>query len=422
MSDPVVAPTPTIPSIPPVIQPETAISQVRSATTSPPPTWTLALIISGAVAVLTMVSPALPLIRAEFAITANHAQLFLSSYLIALAVGQIFHGTLSDRYGRRPVLLIGSAVFCIGGLAAAFAPSANILITLGVVQGIGTAATTTMGRSIVNDSYSRSQAAYQFATITAVMATVPILGLLFGGIIAEFVGWRGSMVLLGCIGLAVLVCSFLLVNESHHVRRSTFDVKQIFQSYLNVFRNHVFLLFMATGSLQGGMFYSMTGFMSYQFFRLGVGPAEFGAWFAFAPLGYLAGNLTCRKFTQRVGLENMSILGCCFSICALVLMTASHGFGLLHPTAYAIPLFGFGFSNGIVMANVLIGGTSAAGSGKGTATGIFGAVQMATGGIAGSVIAGLGGADDLWVGLACLITMATLSAVAALCVRQMLLR
>ena len=138
----------------------------------------LALASASAVIGMTLITPSLPMIRFDFKISADTTQLILTFYLIFISIGQIFFGTLSDRYGRRPILIYGSILYCIGGLLAMYSPNIQFLIFARIVQASGAAACMSMARLIVNDSFEKNEAAEKLSLITAIMV-IPSLLCLF---------------------------------------------------------------------------------------------------------------------------------------------------------------------------------------------------------------------------------------------------
>ena len=170
-----------------------------------PPIWMLALAVSGANVGISLLSPAIPDLRADLMATADQAQLVLSGFLVMLGLGQLAAGTVSDSIGRRPVMLIGALLFSMAGFGALFAPTIEILIGMRILQGLGAAACMVMGRVIISDSYQREEAGKQLSTITMFQAVVPLLGFAFGGMLADLVGWRGAVVLMVLTSAAVLL-------------------------------------------------------------------------------------------------------------------------------------------------------------------------------------------------------------------------
>ena len=374
-----------------------------------PPIWFLALCTASAVVGLTILSPTLPLIKTELAVSSEAVQQLLTVYMVALAIGQLIYGPVSDRVGRRPVLLMGAILFSLAGLAAMFTQSINQLILFRALQGLGAAACMAMGRAIVNDVFEREEAARQMSTISMVLAIAPALSLAFGGLLAESAGWKGAMGLLALSGLIVFFSGYRLVTETNLNRVSQINLSSVFSAYSTLLRNRLFLGWAMAGGIQVGIFFSLSGFLAYQFQRHGYSMAEFGLWFALTPLSYIIGNTANKKWFVNQGIERAALIGCVLSFIAVLSLFLTQLFGLTHALSLALPCVLFGFSNGLIIANTTVGAISVAGKHAGTASGIVGAWQMATGGIAGAIIIALGGAQVFSIAVGVLIFMSVIA-------------
>ncbi len=375
----------------------------------PPPIWFLALCAACSVVGLTILTPLLPLIKSDLGVSSAAVQQLFTSYMIALAVGQLIFGPVSDRYGRRPVMLIGAVLYTLGGLAVVMVEDIQWLIVWRIVQGFGAAACMAMGRAMVNDAFERSEAARQMSTISIVLALAPALSIAFGGWLAESAGWKSTMVLLTVLGVVVLLCAYLVVAETNQNKVQRINPASIATAYGQVLRNPIFVCWTMASGMQIGMFFCLNGFLAYQYQRNGYSMSEFGLWFSLTPLCYLVGNTLNRVWFVRRGIERASMLGCSLSMVAIIAMLTTQALGFTHALSLALPCCLFGFSNGIIVANSTIGAISAAGKDAGTGTGIVGAWQMATGGIAGAIIVALGGDQVFAIAALCLLVMATIS-------------
>ncbi|MFT6875373.1 MAG: DHA1 family bicyclomycin/chloramphenicol resistance-like MFS transporter [Granulosicoccus sp.] len=374
-----------------------------------PPIWFLALCTASAVVGLTLLSPALPLIKTELNVSSEAVQQLLTVYMITLAFGQLIYGPVSDRFGRRPVLLFGAVLFSLAGIATLFSQSINQLIVLRGVQGFGAAACIAMGRAIVNDVFKREEAARQMSTISMVLSIAPALSLAFGGIVAQSAGWTGAMAVLAFSGVIVFISGFLLARETNLNPTDKINISSVFMAYSTVLRNRIFLGWAMAGGMQIGIFFSLNGFLAYQFQRHGYSMAEFGIWFALTPISYLVGNTANKRWFVKQGIERAALIGCVLSFIAVLSLFITQAIGLTHALSLALPCSLFGFSNGIIIANSTIGAISAAGKHVGTSSGIVGAWQMATGGIAGAIIVALGGAQVFSIAAGTLIVMSVIA-------------
>ncbi|MDB4222762.1 multidrug effflux MFS transporter [Granulosicoccus sp.] len=374
-----------------------------------PPIWFLALCTASAVVGLTLLSPALPLIKTELNVSSEAVQQLLSVYMIALAFGQLVYGPVSDRFGRRPVLLFGAVLFSFAGIATLFSQNINQLIVLRGIQGFGAAACIAMGRAIVNDVFKRDEAARQMSTISMVVALAPALSLAFGGIVAEAAGWKGAMAVLAFSGVVVFISGFLLAKETNFNPTPKINIGSVFTAYSSVLRNRIFLAWAMAGGMQIGIFFSLNGFLAYQYQRNGYSMAEFGLWFALTPISYLVGNTANRRWFVKQGIERAALIGCTLSFIAVLSLFITQSMGLTHALSLALPCSLFGFSNGIIIANSTVGAISAAGKHIGTGSGIVGSWQMASGGIAGAIIVALGGAQEFSIAAGILIIMSAIA-------------
>lgn len=349
------------------------------------------------------------MIRDDLAASSSAIQQLLTVYMITLAGGQLVFGPISDRIGRRPLLLMGALLFSLSSLAALFTGGVQMLTLLRVVQGIGAAACMAMGRAMVNDAFEREEAARQMSTIAIVLAIAPALSLAFGGLLAESISWRGTMVVLGIAGMVVFICGLSQASETHLQRLGSIDMQSIYKAYRKVLANRVFLSWTMCSGMQIGIFFSLNGFLGYQFLRNGYSLTEFGFWFALTPLCYLLGNAFNRSWFVKRGIELAAMTGSTLSLVAVLLLFLTQYLGMTHALSLALPCCLFGFSNGIVVANATIGAISESGQHAGTGTGIVGSWQMATGGIAGAIIVVLGGAQYFSIASGVLIAMAVVS-------------
>ena len=334
------------------------------------------------------------MIKSNFAASADKTQLILTSFIFFVAIGQLFFGTLSDKIGRRPIIIFGAFLYSIGGLLAIISPYIEFLIFMRVIQGLGAAACLSMARVIVNDSFQREEAAQKLSFITAVMVIFPNVALISGGIIADTIGWRGSMFTLSVFGFFLFLCTLKLIPETKPLNFEKFSNSEILNSYYKVISNKTFLNFTILGATQTAIFFSTFSFMPYEFERMGVSSTEFSIWLAFTGLGYFTGNLINGNYASKIGISKMCFIGCLGTSFAFSLMIVFHLLNFKYPFFISLPLFIFGLFNGITVANSIIGGISATGKLSGTATGIAGATQMTFAAILGTFIIACGGDES----------------------------
>ena len=351
----------------------------------------LALANASVVVGMGLITPSITIIKADFNLTSDMVQLTLTVFIIAAGIGQLVFGFLSDRYGRRPILLTGSFLFVASSITSIFSPNILFLLTMRFVQGLGAAACMSMARVIINDSFNKTEAAEKLSLITAIMVIFPLISLILGGFIAQTIGWVGTMYVFFIFGLIILTGSVYNISETKITKINNLNFSKITNSFLDVLKNTKFLNFTFIGSIQTGVFFSSFGFMPYEFARLGVSPLEFGFWLSFTGIGYFLGNILNRNYASKYGIEALIIFGSFFSFLSYFLMLILNLNAFTHPLYISIPLIIFGLGNGFTVANCIIGGVSTTGNNSGTATGIAGALQMSSGGLIGSIIISYGG-------------------------------
>ena len=351
----------------------------------------LALANASVVVGMGLITPSITIIKADFNLTSDMVQLTLTVFIIAAGIGQLVFGFLSDRYGRRPILLTGSFLFVASSITSVFSPNILFLLIMRVIQGLGAAACMSMARVIINDSFNKTEAAEKLSLITAIMVIFPLISLILGGFIAQTIGWVGTMYVFFIFGLIILTGSVYNISETKITKINNLNFSKITNSFLDVLKNTKFLNFTFIGSIQTGVFFSSFGFMPYEFARLGVSPLEFGFWLSFTGIGYFLGNILNRNYASKYGIEALIIFGSFFSFLSYFSMLILNLNAFTHPLYISIPLIVFGLGNGFTVANCIIGGVSTTGNNSGTATGIAGALQMSSGGLIGSIIISYGG-------------------------------
>ena len=157
------------------------------------PTWLLVLIVSTSIFATTIITPSLPGITVVFAVPAQETQMVITGFLAATAVGQLFFGPISDRFGRRLPLLVGLGLFLVGSVMASFAPNLDILVFARLIQGIGAAAAMVLSRVIINDTHTPRAAGASMAAVMSATALAPMLAFSLGGVLYDVFGWQGGV-------------------------------------------------------------------------------------------------------------------------------------------------------------------------------------------------------------------------------------
>lgn len=383
-----------------------------------PPSLLIGLSTGTAVMGITLITPALPLIRTEMGVSADAVQFLLTGYLMMLAVSQLIVGPFSDLYGRRPFIIAGAGMIALGGIFTLNTDTITGLSFGRILQGVGAGACISMARAMINDSFPRQQAAQKMATVQSIQAIVPIIALMTGGIVVGHFGWSGVMWMICGAGFVLMTLLPLFLRETFFDRKPSLHPKVIGAAYIHVLKIPVFLGFAVVSGTQVGIFFAMNGFLPYRYTELGVSTLEFGFWFGLTPVSYFIGNLVNRSFVIKLGLERSVFIGCILTCISLLLLFLTQYADINSVLGLALPCSLFGFSNGLTIANTVIGGIKSAGSYAGTGSGIIGALQMVTGSVLGSIIIMLGGDSNIILACGLILGAGLISMVVATIIYQ----
>jgi DHA1 family bicyclomycin/chloramphenicol resistance-like MFS transporter len=373
------------PGIPDIMTSTTATSAQPIAK----PSFIALLIAVSAVSPLgiNMYLPSMPGMARALGVDFTTIQLTLSLYLAAMAIGQLIIGPLSDRFGRRPILLIGLSVFVVGSLICLTAQNAGVLIFGRVVQAMGGCAGITLSRAIVRDLYRRDQVASMIGYVTMGMAVAPMVAPTIGGVLDTFYGWRASFAFLVLFGSLALLFASLQLSETNRNRGSVGDGDRLLPNYLALFRSRLFWGYSLATSFVSAMFFSFVAGAPYVVIELmGRSPAEYGFYFALVPSGYILGNFVTARFAVTIGQNRMFLTGMTISLLGVGSMAAAFAAGLGHPLALFAPMFLIGVANGLVLPSGIAGAVSVKPEAAGAAAGLSGSLQIGFGALVAPIV------------------------------------
>ena len=336
---------------------------------------------------LNILVPALPGLVTRLASDTGTVQLTLSLYLLSLAAAQLLLGPLSDRFGRRPVVLAGLTLNVLASLAAIAASSIDALIAAGIVQAIGASTGIVIGRAIIRDLYERDRAAAMIGLVTTAMVIAPMVSPLVGGILDTAFGWEAIFIFISLFSTAVLLWALLVLPETQpaSVAQAPVLLWDETRALLASAKFHGYVL---CGALGSAPFFTFLGGGPHVVVTLmGRTSAEYGLWFAFTSLGYMSGNFSVSRLSQRFGVDAMITAGIAFELigtgltCALVASQPDAG-----PAIIFLPQLVISYGNGLLLPNCIAGAVSVRPQAAGTASGMTGFTQMAIGAASTQVI------------------------------------
>jgi len=350
-----------------------------------------------AVAPLTtdMYLPSLPNIAQQLSASTAQVQLTISAYLIGFALGQIFYGPLSDRHGRKPVLLCAVALYCVASLVCALSTSVEMLIVARFAQALGGSGGVVLARAIVRDLYSGARAGRELSLIGSVTALAPVLAPVVGGILQTGFGWRSIFVTLVIAGLASGGMVWLRLPETLATRAAEpGSPVNMLKSYRVVARHPAFLAYLGISTASyAGLFAWISGASFVLQNLYGLTPFNFGIAFALGSIGYMTGTLIAARLVARLGLDGIIGLGSVAVSIGGLGMVAAVALGLTSAISLVLPVAVYLAGLGMVLPQTIAGAMTPFPERAGTASALLGFIQQSAAALCGAVVGWLLGAN-----------------------------
>ncbi|XIA64598.1 multidrug effflux MFS transporter [Bradyrhizobium sp. TZ2] len=338
---------------------------------------------------LYMLVPALPVLATTFDRDISIAQMTVSLFMVGIACSQLIMGPLSDKFGRRPVLIAGLALMVAASLGCSLAQTLPQLIAARFLQALGGATGMVVSRAIIRDLYSRDRISPMISLVIAVMMMAQMLSALVGGLLETAFGWRAIFYFITAASLSVAVLIAIALPETRRERsESSFggDVSKLI-------RDRAFIGYVLCQVLASQIIFTFAGGGPYIVVtQMGRTTAEYGAWFATTGFAYLVGNLFCVRFAPRHSLEKLIWFGLALQFAGALLNLIFSIAGINQAPSW---LFGTQMivmvANAFVMNNAAAGAISVRPEAAGTAAGAMGFLQQGIGALISQFGAYLGG-------------------------------
>ena len=324
--------------------------------------------------------PTLPAIALAFGAPVSAVQLTITTFFLGIALGQLAWGPLSDRFGRKPVLLAGLALYLASALACLGAESVAAISMWRFIQGLGMSSGPVIARTIVRDLYSHEQAARMLARMMIVFGIVPIAAPLIGAQLLEWWGWRAVFGLLAVMAVALLASVAAGLRETAPRERIAVSPGRILAIFGTVLRERRFTSpFAVMLCSQIGIFAFVTNSAFVLVQALGLSPREYSALFAVVMIGQITGAWFTSRMVMRLGIAGMLRLGTRLACGSGLLAAALAWGGVDHWLAIAVPCMAFMFSASCIMPNATAAALSPFQRNAGTVSSLMGATQFGVG-------------------------------------------
>jgi DHA1 family bicyclomycin/chloramphenicol resistance-like MFS transporter len=260
--------------------------------------------------------PALPALTEGFGATMPQAQLTLTGLLLAFGLSQLVWGPLSDRFGRKPILLTGVAAYVLASVVSALAPSMPLLIAARIVQGTAMGAAVMGARAIVRDLYTPVLGARAMSRGLSGLGIIACLSAPLGGLVSSLFGWRVALLCLTVYGVATLVLLAWRFEETLQVRNPhALHPATLLRTWWAIVRNPTFATYSALSSFSYGGLFTFLATSPFVFIRvLGLSTAQYGLVMFLMSFVYIGGTIACRRLLPRLGLRRTVALAGCVTL------------------------------------------------------------------------------------------------------------
>jgi DHA1 family bicyclomycin/chloramphenicol resistance-like MFS transporter len=347
--------------------------------------WGLLLLLIAMTAIgpttLNIVVPVLPTMANRLASDISTIQLAISVYLLALATGQLVMGPLSDRFGRRSVVLAALTLTAVASVLAVIVATVGSLIAARVLQAFGASAGIVVSRAIIRDLFDKNRAASMIGLVATVMVVVPTLGPLIGGLLDTGFGWEAVFLFTAITSAIVVVWAAIALPETSALNVTPGAKPGFLRDLASLSGSAKFAAYVCCGAFGSSVFFAfLGGGPNIVITLMGRTSAEYGLWYAMSSIGYMSGNFAASRLSTRLGVDRLIWWGIAVEAIGVGLSWPLAGFALhWGPAIVFVPQLIVNFGNGLLLPGAIAGAVSVRPQAAGTAAGIIGFIQMSVG-------------------------------------------
>ena len=327
----------------------------------------------------------LPRMEAELGASSGQAQLTLGIFLVGFGIGQLIYGPLSDRFGRKPLMIAGVALYTVTSILCAVSGGIKIFILFRFLQAIGASTGQVLSRAIVRDHFSGSEVARIFSFISMITLTAPLIAPVIGGYILVWAGWRAVFYCLAAFGGLCLLMTIFWFDESHsRERRSQSDQVGTLRAYLMVFSNKKAALYILCGALNVGVMFAYLTGAPYLYIQIfGIQPQNFGYFISINGLAMVSGAYANGRLVRTAAIHHLVSRGIGLRLTATAVLLLAVTFKVGGLPAVVVFLFLTAFPGNMIVSNCFASALHYFPGISGTASAVIGAFSFIVGSLAG---------------------------------------
>ncbi len=334
--------------------------------------------------------PALPTIARDLNVSPGAAQLTLAVFMIGVAIGQIANGPVTDKYGRKKPLLVGLAVYILGAMICALAPTITMLIGGRFLQALGASAGAVITAAIARDLWSGKLLADRLSLLFLIIGVAPILAPSLGGLILTQWDWHGLFWFLVAFGTLVAISVTLLPETSSAHERAHVRLRDAVGTYATLLRNTPFILFVLTGACAVGMLLTYITGSSFIYMKtLGVTPSVFGVLFGVNAIGFIGASQFNRVLLRHLSLLSITRGAVIAAVLVALLLLAVMASGYASTLSLTVLFFALSAAIGLIIPNNAALAFGTVRERMGSAAALQGTMQSVFGGVAGGLVGAL---------------------------------
>ncbi|WP_088624267.1 multidrug effflux MFS transporter [Oceanicola sp. 22II-s10i] len=391
------------------------------AAQTPPHITTLVFLTATSVLTMNMFLPSLGHMAEYFEVDYSVMSLAIGGYLAMTALTQIVVGPISDRYGRRPVVLVGMFVFFVASMICATTTSFTWFIVGRMMQS-ATATGMALSRAAIRDQFDERESASKLALISTLMAVAPMMGPMIGGFLDSVFGWRANFFAYAAGGAFLFLLCYFDAGETHHKRSASFGAQ--FREYPELLKSRRFWGYAFCAAFSVSTFHIfVTAAPLIAPAAFGMGTAELGMWMGSITLGFMIGSGISSRVSRRYPLTTMMITGRTFAIVGIGIPTLFIAAGYVSVPLFFGAMILSGLGNGLTSPNANAGSVSVRPHLAGSASGLSSALIVGMGAVTTTITGALvTEANGLVMTPVLMVIACVLGLIAALYVRHVNIR